>query len=208
MTDMGLGLSMNRKTIISIAAFLVVVAVGTYLVFDLEALTQKEIEFTELLEGQIATALGEEPTRFFPKAGRLPSKFQMGGTPPAVYKLKITTGRRGRRLTFDLSIKRTTEKAQGKFKGRWKHELRAYRLGTLEPVELTSLDPKNSRLAKIRSGGQITGLFFLAQRGRALFGLTLKGIYLKEFDDFEGMLVPILKSIEENGPTLMLESDT
>ena len=91
---------------------------------------------------------------------------------------------------------------------RWKHELRAYRLGTLEPVELTALDPKNSRLAQIRSGGQITGLFFLAHRGRALFGLTLKGIYLKEFDDFEGMLVPILKSLEEDGPTLMLESET
>ena len=208
MTDIGLGLCMKLKTIISIAAFVLVVAVGTYLVFDLEALTEREVDFIERLEGKIAKALGEEPARFFPKAGRLPSKFQMGGTPPAVYQLKITTGRRGRRLTFDLSIKRTVEKAQGKFEGRWKHELRAYRLGTLEPVELTSLDPKNSRLAQIRSGGQISGFFFLAQRGRALFGLTLKGIYLKEFEDFEGMLVPILKSIEEDGPTLMLESDT
>ena len=197
---------MSAKTIFSVIVFVSVVSVGTYLVFDLEALTANEIAFIEQLEGRIAKHLGEDPEKFFPKAGRLPSKFQMGGTPPAVYKLKITTGRRGRRLTFDLSIKRTAEKAHGKFNGRWKHELRANRLGTLEPVELEHLDASNSRLARIRVGDQVTGVFFLAQRGRGLFGLTLKGIYLKEFEDFEQMLIPTLTAIEREGPTLMLES--
>ena len=102
---------MKAKSILSIVGFVLVVAVGTYLVFDLEALTAREVDFIERLEGDIAGALGKERAAFFPEAGRLPSKFQMGGTPPAVYKLKITTGRRGRRLTFDLSIKKTADKA-------------------------------------------------------------------------------------------------
>ena len=199
---------MKAKSILSIVGFVLVVAVGTYLVFDLEALTAREVHFIERLEGDIAEALGKERAAFFPEAGRLPSKFQMGGTPPAVYKLKITTGRRGRRLTFDLSIKKTADKAHRKFEGRWKHELRAYRLGTLEPVNLNTLSAENNRLAVIRAGGKITGLFFLAQRGRALFGLTLKGIYLEEFSDFESVLIPTLHAIESDGPTIMLDSDS
>ena len=100
-------LQMNGK--LTIVAFLLVVAVGTYLVFDLEALTERELAFVQRLETDIAESLGVKPQNFFPSAGRLPSKFQMGGTPPAIYKLKITTGRRGRRLTFDLSVKRTAK---------------------------------------------------------------------------------------------------
>lgn len=186
--------------------FILIVAVGTYLVFDLEALTDRELAFVERLETDVATALGRTPQQFFPKAGRLPSKFQMGGTPPAIYKLKMTTGRRGRRLTFDLSVKRTASKANGKFEGRWKHELRANRLGKLSPVPLKILDSSHHRLAKIRTpAGQVIGVFFLAQRGRSIFGLTLKGIQLEEFADFEQMLLPTLETVEKNGSELMLK---
>ena len=199
-------MSARTKTIIGVISFLMVIAVGTYLLFDLEALTQKEIAFTDQLEADIASALGQEPASFFPTAGRLPSKFQMGGTPPAVYKLKITTGRRGRRLTFDLSIKRTADKAGRKFEGRWKHELRANRLGSLDPVKLKHLNPDKNRLAHIRNGrGQVTGVFFLAHCGRGIFSVTLKGIYLSEFTDFESMIRPSLEAIELNGPTIMLK---
>jgi len=198
-------MSAQPKTIMGVVAFLLAIAVGTYLLFDLEALTQKEIAFIDRLETDIARALDQKQSNFFPKSGRLPSKFQMGGTPPAVYKLKVTTGRRGRRLTFDLSIKRTAEKAGGKFEGRWKHELRANRLGSLEVVKLKYLESSNSRLALIRSRGKITGLFFLAHRNRGIFGLTLKGIYLHEFDDFERMLLPSLQTIESRGARLMLK---
>ncbi len=199
-------MNVKPKTIMSVVAFLSVIAAGTYFLFDLEALTPKEIAFTDQFEADIARAIGEEQGKFFPESGRLPSKFQMGGTPPAVYKLKITTGRRGRRLTFDLSIKRTADKAGRKFEGRWKHELRANRLGSLYPVKLKRLDPTKNRLAQIRNGrGQITGLFFLAHCGRGIFGVTLKGIHLDEFEDFEGMILPSLEAIELNGPTLMLK---
>ena len=194
------------KTILGVVGFILLVAVGTYWVFAIEALTEREIQLVEQLEDEIAQALGEEPRKFFPASGRLPSKFQMGGTPPAVYKLTMTTGRRGRRLTLDLSIKRTASKAAGKFKGRWKHELRANRLGSLEPVKLKRLDASNSRLARIRNGrGEETGVLFIAQRGRGLFGLTLKGIRLDEFEDFEASLVSTLNTIEKDGPVLMLE---
>ena len=196
----------KTKTILSAVGFLLLVAAGTYWVFAIEALTQREIDLVDQLEESIANALDEDRAKFFPPAGRLPSKFQMGGTPPAVYKLQMTTGRRGRRLTFDLSIKRTAEKAGRKFEGRWKHELRANRLGNLEAVALSKLDPANSRLAHIKNGlGEITGVFFLAHRGRGMFGLTLKGISLAEFKDFEGMLAPTLATIEQDGPMLMLE---
>ena len=198
-------MSPKTKTTLSIIAFVGAIFVGTYFLFDLEALTQRELSFVEALERGVAESLGKEPEKFFPESGRLPSKFQMGGTPPAVYKLKVTTGRRGRRFTFDLSIKRSAEKARGKFEGRWKHELRAHRLGTLDEVALKSLDRSNSRLALIRNRGQVTGAFFLAHRGRGLFSLTLKGIFLEEFQDFEGMLVPILETVEQQGPTLMLD---
>ena len=80
-------MSAQTKTIIGVTSFLLVIAVGTYLLFDLEALSSKEVAFIDQLEADIAKALNENPTNFFPKAGRLPSKFQMGGTPPAVYKL-------------------------------------------------------------------------------------------------------------------------
>ena len=199
-------MSVQPKTVMGVTAFLLVIAAGTYLLFELEALTPKEIAFTDKLEGDIARALDKDPGNFFPKAGRLPSKFQMGGTPPAVYKLKITTGRRGRRLTFDLSIKRTKDKAGRKFEGRWKHELRANRLGSLEPVKLNRLNAANHRLAQIRNGrGNVTGLFFLAHCGRGIFSVTLKGIHLDEFEDFESMILPSLEAIELNGPTLMLK---
>jgi hypothetical protein len=199
-------MSAQSKSIMGGFAFLLVIAMGTYLLFDLEALTEKELAFIDQLEGDVARALDEKQRNFFPKAGRLPSKFQMGGTPPAVYKLKITTGRRGRRLTFDLSIKSTAKKAGGKFEGRWKHELRANRLGRLEPVELKQLEPTKHRLAQIRNGrGQVSGLFFLAHCNRGIFGLTLKGIHLSEFENFENMIRPTLKSIEVNGPTIMID---
>lgn len=199
-------MNVKPKTVVSVVSFLMVIAVGTYLLFDLEALTPKEVAFTDQLEASIARALGEDPSNFFPPSGRLPSKFQMGGTPPAVYKLKITSGRRGRRLTFDLSIKRTADKAGRKFEGRWKHELRANRLGSLAPVELLRLDPSKNRLAEIRnSKGRVIGVFFLAHCGRGLFSVTLKGISLSEFNDFEGMILPSLEAVELNGPTLMLK---
>ena len=196
---------MNRKTLISIAVFLVVVGYATYLVLDIESLTAREVEFIDRLETDIAQALGEDPAEFFPPRGRMPSKFQAGGSPPKVYKLTITTGRRGRRMTFDLSVQRNPEKAQGKFDTRWTHELRKHRLGTLAPVELKVLDVERARLAHIKSGNQSIGVFFLACRGRSLFGLTLKGITLDEFPDFEGMIAPILDILERDGPTLMLE---
>ena len=195
---------MTLKGIISATLFVAIVAVGTYLVLDLESLTENELTFIKRLESDVAAALGEDPDQFFPVGGRLPSKFQAGGTPPAVYKLKITTGRRGRRLTFDLSIQRSVEKAKRKFETRWKHEQRAHRLGTLEPVALTYLDGESARLAQIRAGQTISGVFFMAHRGRALFGLTLKGITLEEFKEFERMLEPTLDYLERDGPNIML----
>jgi len=112
-------------------------------------------------------------------------------------------------LTFDLSIQRTADKAQRKFETRWKHELRAHRLGALEPVKLKTLDPSGARLAQIKSGGQSLGVFFLAHRGRALFGVTLKGIKLDEFENFEEMIRPTLDVLAEDGPSLMLtDSDS
>ncbi|MEE2787893.1 MAG: hypothetical protein VX589_11185 [Myxococcota bacterium] len=200
---------MKPTTILSALIFLAVIAAGTYFLFDLESLTEKEVRFVEVLEHDIARALGQDAEVFFPKASRMPSKFQMGGTPPAVYKLKVTTGRRGRRMTLDLSILRTVEKAASKFETRWIHEMRANRLGSLDEVPLTKLDPANSRLARTqRQDGTVIGLFFLAQRGRGLFGLTLKGIKLSEFSHFEDVLSATLSTIAERGPSLMLESDT
>ena len=142
-------MTQRAKNILGGISFLAVIIVGTYLLIDLESLTDRELKFIGTLENDVAQALGEKSTDFFPKAGRMPQKFQMGGTPPAVYKLKVTTGRRGRRLTFDLSIQRTADKAKRKFETRWTHELRAHRLGKLGTVPLKVLDPSNSRLAHI-----------------------------------------------------------
>ena len=195
----------QRKYILNAVGFICVIAIGTYLLFDIEALTPRELKFIDLVEAQIAGGLNEDPEAFFPSSGRLPSKFQMGGSPPKVYKIEITTGRRGRRLTFDLSVKRSAEKAFAKFEGRWIHELRANRLGTLDPIELKTLDPTHHRLAKLMRNGKVAGAFFLAQRGRSLFGLTLKGIRFGEFTDLEQTLVPILDEIAQNGAVLMLD---
>ena len=197
----------ERKNLLGVIAFATVIAVGTYLLFDLEALTKNEVVFIDRLERDIAHALRENKADFFPDAGRMPSKFQMGGSPPAIYKLKVTTGRRGRRLTFDLSIKRTSEKAGRKFETRWTHEIRAHRLGTLDVIELKHLDSSNSRLARIRTADdKTTGVFFLAHRERGVFSLTLKGIVLDEFEDFERMISPTLDTIARDGAALMLES--
>ena len=107
---------------------------------------------------------------------------------------------------MDLSIQRNTGKAVRKFATRWKHELRAHRLGQLAPVSLPGLDPTRNRLAQIRLGnGDVVGVFFLARVERGLFSLTLKGITLAEIPDFVTMIKPTMETLESSGATLMVE---
>ena len=197
---------MTRRAIIGGVIFLAVILGLSYLLLRAEALTSKELTLVERLESDIAASLQQKATELFPPATRMAGKFQIGGSPPKIYKLKCTSGRPGRRLTMDLSIQRNTGKAVRKFATRWKHELRAHRLGTLAPVSLPRLDPTQSRLAQIRLGnGDVVGVFFLARVDRGLFSLTLKGITLSEIPDFVAMIKPTMDTLESSGATLMVE---
>jgi hypothetical protein len=195
---------MQRRAIIGGALFFLIVLGLAYLLLDAETLTEREMALVLRLETDIANSLGDAPGPIFGKATRMTSKFQVGENPPKVYKLKVTSGRPGKRLTMDYSVQRTEYKAERKFKTRWKHELRAHRLGRLEPVSLESIGLSQVRLANIRpGGGAAAGVFFLAHAKRGLFSLTLKGITLEELGDFPKMIRPTLETLESQGSRLM-----
>ncbi len=197
---------MQRKSIITGVIFTLVVGGLSYLLLAAETLSDRELLLIERLESDIAHALREDPKALFPPAGRMTSKFQMGGEPPVIYKLKGTSGRPGRRLTVDFSLQRTQKKAKRKFETRWKHELRANRLGSLEAIPLEKIDPSLGRLAHIRTSKGTVGLFFLANIDRGLLGLTLKGITLAEISDFASAITPTLTYLVSHGNTIMVES--
>ena len=195
---------MQRKFVIGAVTFAALLAVTSFLLVDAETLNARELALLTHVEEAMAQQLAEPTESLFPAAARITNKVHVGGSDPFIYKLTGTSGRPGKRVTMVYTLKRTEEKAKGRFRGQWKHELRANSLGLLEAVDLGDSVPPDTRLATIRAGdGNVVGMFFLARSKRGIFSMVLKGIVVDDVAGFADAMGPTLQFLSRHGHTLM-----
>jgi len=197
---------MQPKAIISVSIFALVLGTLCYLLLAAETLGPRELELVDRIEKSVAHYLQQDHQDLFPSSSRITNKIQLGGDKPFIYKLSATSGRPGQRIDVGFSVVRTSKKAQGRFKTRWKHELRANSLGKLEEIPVDALLGPDVRLAHLRGGNnKLIGAFFLARTDRGILSLVLKGIIVNQPEAIASMLSPTLAFLKTHGHTLMVD---